>query len=354
MAAILLTTCAARGQEQYFERPSFKPHFTFHWDALARYDAIDHLRVRPDIERGRFELRPELDLEFSDRFLLGVRAVGDLGTDSNEENARNFDNYRSRGSSIERYYLVAKPGAWVLHAGSFGMPLVATEMLWDHDIQTAGLAAQWQVPAGSSTLTLAAAIFRGPQREGDRTRLAAGQLVWRAGDPGRLAIEAAVSYWHIDPERLKPAYIRQNYSVLRGGNRDYLSLYRILDGLLRLRFFAGSVPMTISLDALVNTGVREEAADDDTAFEGIVAAGRVGIPGDWRVFYTYQYVARDAVLGAYNTDDWWFHSWYQGHRAGVAFTVLPRLFVQGTVTFQRRLDLKSTLNRVTVDLVKMF
>jgi len=38
----------------------------------------------------------------------------------------------------------------------------------------------------------------------------------------------------------------------------------------------------------------------------------------------------------------------------VAVTILPEVFVQATVMFQKRLDLPVTLNRVTVDLVKMF
>ncbi len=350
-----MVAAAAGAQEpQYFPPASGKPQFTFRWDALARYDQIYHLRARPGVERGRFEVRPELAFEFSDRFKIGVRAVGNLGTDENPDNARNFDNYRSRGASIERYYLEAKPGQWTIRAGSFGMPLLTTEMLWDRDIQTGGLAVAWEIPAGSSTVTLAAAGFYGPQREGDRTRIGAGQVVWRTGDPDHLAIEAAASYWHFEPDRLKAPYIRQNYFVLREGKRDYLSRYRIVDGILRLRFAAASLPVTVSLDGARNLGVRDEATGDKSAFEGSLAVGRLGTPGDWRVFYTYQYVERDAVLGAYNTDDWWFHSWHRGHRVGVAVTVFPQVFLQGTVMFQKRLDLTTTLNRVTVDLVKMF
>jgi hypothetical protein len=60
------------------------------------------------------------------------------------------------------------------------------------------------------------------------------------------------------------------------------------------------------------------------------------------------------VAGAYNTDDWWFHSRYTGHRTGVALTLLPQIYVQGTFLVQRRLDLQTWLNRITVDLVKMF
>jgi hypothetical protein len=326
----------------------------FAWDALLRYDKIDHLRVRPDIERGRFEVRPELDLVFSDRFRIGVRAVGDYGTDENTQNVRNFDNYRSRGASIERYYLEAKPGRWTIRAGSFGMPLLATEMLWDHDIQTLGVAVAHEVPVGKSTLTLAAAGFYGPQRERDHTAIGAGQFVWRMGDPDRFALEAAASYWHFDPDLNVPDFWRQNYVVVVGGSLKYVSRYRVADAILRLQFPAAGLPVTVSLDGAKNFGVRGAAEGDGDAFEASLVLGRLSSPGDWRVFYTYQYVQQDAVLGAYNTDDWWFHSWYRGHRTGLAITILPRVFVQGSVMFQRRLDLKHTLNRINLDLVKMF
>jgi hypothetical protein len=349
---------AARAQEEQYFAPAQKPRVTFQWDALARYDDIYHLsrpyHLENDVERGRFEFRPELGLEFSDRFRVGVRAVGDLGTDRNEDNAPNFDNYRSRGATIERWYLEAKPGSFRIDAGSFGMPLVATEMLWDRDIQTPGLAAAWELAAGQSTLTLVGAGFYGPQREGDRTRIGAAQIVWRFGDPGRLAVEAAGSYWYFDPERLKPAYIRQNVSVVRGEVLAYASHFRIVDATVRLRFPIARAPATVSFDLVRNTATASESDRQNSAFEATFALGRVGRPGDWRALYQFQYVERDAVLGAYNTDDWWFHSWYRGHRAAVAFTFLPDVFLQGSVVLQKRLDARYWLNRVIVDLVKLF
>ncbi len=366
LAAALLVSAAARAQTptptpapapeaQYFEPPAEKPHFVFQWDALGRYDSIYHLRARPDIERGRFEVRPELDFVVSDRFKIGARAVGDLGTDRNEDNGPNFDNYRSRGATLERYYIEAKPGPLVLRGGSFGMPLLATEMLWDHDIQTPGASAAWEILAGDSTLTIAGAGFYGPQREGDHTRIGAGQIVWRRGDADRFQAEVAGAYWDFEPDDLRPSYIRQNYFTLNaGGQRVYVSRFHVADLIVRLRFPVGKLPLLVSLDGLKNYGVRGVARGDGDGFEGSVAVGRLGAPGDWRFFYTYQYVERDALPGAYNTDDWWFHTWYRGSRAGLAITVLPKVFVQGTVMLQRRLDLPITLNRITVDLVKMF
>jgi len=342
-------------EPQYFEQPAQRPHLEFLWDALARYDSIYHLRVRPDIERGRFEVRPELDFVVSDRFKVGVRAVGDLGTDHNENNGPNFDNYRSRGTTIERYFVEGRPGQFVIDAGAFGMPLLATEMLWDHDIQTPGAAVSWEIPAGASTVTVSGAGFYGPQRQGDQTRIGVGQVVWRHGDRDRFQTEIAGSYWHFEPDDLKNTYFRQNYfTVDNNGQRHFVSDFHEADLLLRLRFPIGRVPVLLSFDAVKNFGTRGVAKDDADAFEGNVTVGRVGNPWDWRFFYTFQYVERDALMGAYNTDDWWFHTWYKGSRVGIAITVLPRLFVQGSLMFQKRLDLPVTLNRVMVDLVKMF
>ena len=349
--AFLLISSFAAAQEQYFEEGAAKPHVTFQWDYLARYDSIYHLRLRPDIERGRFELRPELGLAVSDRFRVGVRAVADLGTDRNEDNAPNFDNYRSRGVTLDRWYVEAKPGPVVILAGRFGMPLVSSEMLWDRDIQTPGAAVAWSTPAGSSSLTLTAAGFVGPQREGDRTRIIAGQGVWRWGDPASFALEAAAAYWHFDFHDLNPHYLRQNYTTVVNGQLEYLSRYHLADALVRARFPLGPLPVTISLDGIHNFG---SPTDETNAIEATLAFGRLGSPGQWRFFYIFQHVERDALPGAYNTDDWWFHSWAQGHRIGAGVTVLPNVFVQGALVFQRRLDRNTWLNRLTIDLVKMF
>jgi len=350
-AGLLLGIPAAAQQSEYFEPPAPRPKFTLRWEALFRYDSIYQLRVRPDIERGRFEVRPELGYEPSDRFKVAVRAVGNLGTDDNRENARNFDNYRSDGASLDRWYVQARPGAWTILAGRFGVPLVSSEMLWDKDVQTPGASVSRQIATGGSTLTLTGAAFYGPQREGDRSKIVAGQAVWRGGDANRLAFEGAASYWDFDLDHLKSPYVRQNSPEAYAGGQRFESGFRFADLLLRFRFLALAMPVTVSLDGIHNF---DASGGNGDAFEGAIAVGSVGTPGKWRAFYMYQYVERDAVVGAYNTDDWWFHSRYRGHRAGVAVTVLPQVFVQGAVVFQRRLDLKATLNRITVDLVKMF
>ena len=85
-----------------------------------------------------------------------------------------------------------------------------------------------------------------------------------------------------------------------------------------------------------------------------MTAGALGTPGQFRASYGYQYIQRDAMVGAYNSDDWWYHTWYEGHRVALAWTFLPGVYLQTAFTVQRRLDQQYWLNRYLVDLVKMF
>jgi hypothetical protein len=336
--------------------------FEFRWDALVRYDVIDLDRQGPvpNIHRWRTEARPELDWLASDRFRLGVRAVGDLASDSNATNTARFDNYRSNGVALDRAYLEARPGGFLLSAGQFGMPLRATEMLWDHDLPVLGGAAAWRRPAGAtSALTLAGGFFYGPQRGHDESHIVAAQATWEAGDPARVALDWSESYWRFTHlNRVGHSYLRQNepgsYVPIPGysGSR-YANDFRLVDSIARIRI-GGSwrFPLSLSVDWVHNFGAELHAYADGVEVAGRI--GREGAPGDVQIFDVYQYVDRDAVVGAYNTDDWWFHSWYVGHRVGFSVTVAPQIAIRPSVVFQRRQDRQHYLNRYLLDLVKIF
>jgi hypothetical protein len=351
--AILLGPAVAYAQEsQYFEEPPAKPHFELLWDFLARYDHIDHLSYYPPISRGRFELRPEVDFVTSGRFRLGVRGVFDYGTEPNIDNALYEDNYVSRGAYVDRYFLLWTPGAWTFRAGAFAQPVVASEMLWDHDIQTPGGAVSYTRQLDSTaSLTLTAAGFYSPQRYSDESILGVGQFVWKSGEQSRFAIQASAAFWNLDMRDVDPRYYRENRVVFVNGNLAYQSKFQLLDLFVKLQFPIGGLPVTVSLDGIHNFGA---VGPGSNAYEAAVSVGSVGTPRNWRAFFVYQYIGRDALVGAYNTDDWWWHTWAEGYRAGFAYTILPMVYLQPAFVLQRRLDYAFWINRVTVDLVKMF
>ena len=352
--AALLCAVAARAQEpSYFEEPAAKPRFTFQWDFLARYDNISHIQYYPPITRGRFELRPQVGFATSGNFQLGVRGVFDYGTEPNIDNAFYEDNYVSRGAYVDRYFLLWTPGAWTVQAGAFALPVAASETLWDkYDIQTPGAAVSYAQPLGkTSGLTFTAGGFYSPQRYRDESILGVGQVLFHAGEESRFAVQASASFWSMDMRNMDPQYYRENRVVLRNGKLAYQSQFELLDLLVKIQFPVGPLPITLSLDFIHNFGAPDRIAN---AYEAGVIVGNVGTPRTWRAFFVYQYIGRDALVGAYNTDDWWWHTWAEGYRFGFSYTIFPMIYVQPAVVFQRRLDYNYWINRVTVDLVKMF
>ena len=354
LAALLAASKAAAQEEpQYFEEPKEKPHFTFQWDFLARYDNISHLQYYEDISRGRFELRPQVGFATSPEFQIGVRGVFNYGTEKNIDNALYQDNYVSRGAYVDRYFVEWTPDAWMLQAGAFALPVAASEMLWDkYDIQTPGAAASWVGRVGpTSTLTFTAAGIYSAQRYRDESILGVGQVLWKSGEESRFAVQASGSFWNMDMRNVDPQYYRENRVVIQDGRLTYQSKYQLVDLLVKLQFPVARLPVTLSLDYIHNFGAPGKIAN---AYEAGVMVGNVGTPNTWRAFFIYQYIGRDALVGAYNTDDWWWHTWAEGYRFGASYTIFPMVYVQPAVVFQRRLDYYSWINRVTVDLVKMF
>jgi hypothetical protein len=354
-ALLLLIAASAAAQDapQYFEEPKEKPHFTFQWDFLARYDNISHIQYYENIQRGRFEFRPEVDFATSGTFRLGVRGVFNYGTEQNYDNALYEDNYVSRGAYVDRYFLLWTPGAWTVQAGAFALPVAASEMLWDkYDIQTPGAAVSYVDRLGpTSTLTFTGGGFYSPQRYEDESILGVGQVLWNSGEESRFAVQASASFWNMDMRHVNPQYYRENRVVFQDGRLAYQSRFQLADLLVKLQFPVARLPVTVSLDFVHNFGAPGRIAN---AWEAGVAVGTVGTPNTWRAFFTYQYIGRDALVGAYNTDDWWWHTWAEGYRFGVSYTIFPLIYVQPAVVFQRRLDYDYWINRVTVDIVKMF
>jgi len=351
LAVLLLSALPASAQEpQYFQEPDHKPLFSWRWDFLARYDRVDHWPYYEPMDRGRFELRPEIDADPLPNLRLGVRAVFDYGTEDHEDPF--YDNFINRGANLDRLYFVWRPGEFTIRGGKFGMPLMATEMMWDRDLQTPGGAVSWTpMSVAGGALTFAGAFFYGPQHFGDTSRIGVGQIAGHFAFEGGLELEGSASYWGYQMRDIEAAYFRQNTLSLEPGAPHYASDFHVADLLVRLRFPLGSVPVAVSLD-----GVRNFAAAEGrrNAFDGSVTAGALGTPGQFRASYGYQYIQRDAMVGAYNSDDWWYHTWYEGHRVAVAWTFLPNVYLQGAFTIQRRLDTTYWVHRYLVDLVKMF
>ena len=325
------------------------PKFSFRWDFLARYDNVQHLHGYEKISRGRFELRPEIDFDPWSDFRIGVRGIFDYGTDKYAYPEQ--DNYISRWASADRWYVLWTPGTFALRAGRFGMPLAASELFWDRDIQTPGIAAVLhdsgrRLDALGRRLLRPAALQRPDAHRGRPGRC--GRTAIRRGSRSRRLSRSGGSS-RGSSSRL---YFRENTTTTVNGELAFTSKFNVGDLFLRLRFPIGTVPILVSLDGFMNFSANN---NQKLAYEGRRRRrpGRHarGVSGAFTPTSTSSGTPR---WGPTTRDDWWYHTWYEGHRVGVAWTFLPRLYLQASFSTQRRLDVHDWVNRVLVDLVKMF
>jgi hypothetical protein len=340
-------------QPEYFVPPVSASRIEFNWDAMVRWDDIllSKQSPAPDIERWRSFVRPELDWFATERFMVGMRLGVEWSSDDNLTNDRRMDNYRSDNFWIDRAYIQASAGAFTFWGGIVPMPIRATEMLWDHDIQVPGAAVSYFHPFAPETgLTLTGGYFYGPQREHDHSHNGAFQAVLNLGPPGGVFVNWSESFWTFtNLDNTATHFIRQN---TQGPPGQYASEFRLIDSLVTLTVPIGKVPATLSVDWVHNFGAIE--SEYSNGYEVALVVGQTGNPGNVQFFNVWQYIEQDAVLGAYNSDDWWFHTWYDGDRVGVAVTVLPQVVIRPSVVFQHRLDREHYLNRYLVDFVKIF
>ena len=87
-----------------------------------------------------------------------------------------------------------------------------------------------------------------------------------------------------------------------------VSDYRILDLNGGLAFELAGQPLRLGFDLAHNFGADDQA----DAARGELVWGDSDQRGAWELGYAYQRIQRDAAMAAFNSDDWWFHSWVRG------------------------------------------
>ena len=192
--AALCGSAAARGpgRPQYFEEPAASRTSRSVGLPRALRPHRPPATTDPTSSRGRFEVRPEVDFDVSDRFASACAASSTTARRRTPTTRATSTTTSRAGAYVDRYYVAAgRPGAWTMRAGAFGMPLVASEMLWDHDIQTPGGAVSYRDrgPATLDAHVLGRRLLR-PAEQGDQSRIGVGQVVWQHGRPA-LVLEAA-------------------------------------------------------------------------------------------------------------------------------------------------------------------
>jgi len=292
---------------------------TRHWsafgDLLLRAEQTTDIPARSDdLERLRSRLRFGTHGGFGD-FELGAALEAALGSDSNRNNRRNLDNERSDDVNLDQFYLGYRIGEdSQLRFGKAPLPLALTPMLWDADLRPVGVSVAHSLVIGSwQRLSAVAGYFAGDHRYGDDSRLQAAQLGWHWHEGGTLALDAALAW--IDFSDLGDLVIAGLARTNRRGGERFLHRFELLDAQLGVNARIHDWPLQARVDWVRNTA----APDQDQGVRISFGVGDSRRAGGFELAGAYQRIERDAVLAAFNDDDWWFHSFARGSTASLGY-----------------------------------
>lgn len=348
--AVLALASAASGQAVYQQQPN--KAVTFAGDTLARYEWTRNVPSGGELvnlDRYRVQLRPRLELRFGP-IELGAGGEFNYSDDENDVPPEGEplliirDNYRSRDARLDLAYLKLTLGPLTAQGGRFLMPIPFTEMIWDRDLRPQGGAASVTLGEATSPARLALhGIYAQGSHvfddEGDYTQIeglnpgstemfggAAELSLGRAGESQLHVMGAYLQYDTLNG--LEPAIRRQNNRVagLIAGE------YHVWDVVGRLTR-GGQLPLQLVVDYCWNS----EFDQDNKGLWFTAVIGATGVSRG-ELAYTYAKLDKNATLAAYNSDDFFWGTGWEGHRIDLGLSTTKKNSVHGIAQWQRFKD----------------
>ncbi|MEM9533712.1 MAG: hypothetical protein AAGA23_22510 [Pseudomonadota bacterium] len=313
--------------------------------ARLRADQVEDLPNGDDVDRARFHGLFGARYVGWDRFEFGAAVKVANGTDRNSDNVRFLDNEESDEVNLGEAYLRYFPGADTLvEVGLTPLPLNLTPTVWDHDLRTWGASVQQDFFIRDfDRLSLLAGTFRGMHIDETGTELNAAQVSWEIleGAPKGGAIRLA----YLDFDELTPLIGDGRTRTNRVEAGELVNDYELLDLQLELLWPTRFGGLLTQVDLTQNLG----ADEDDQAARFSLVMGNAARDGGWEVGYSLQRVQREAVMAAFNEDDWWFPSAMRGYMPWVSYGISPNLHVRLAAFIERRDDRPEHLKRLLLD-----
>lgn len=241
------------------------------------------------------------------------------------------DNYRSRDARLDLAYGKVKLGPVSARGGRFFMPIPFTEMIWDRDLRPQGGAAALELQSqGSGTRFALHGIYAtGSHVYEDESVMYGGALELRlAGGPDS-SLQIVGSYLQFeDLNEIEPAIRRQSSRVAGLIVNDY----QVVDVVARITR-GGQLPLQLVADYCWNTALDENN-------RGLWLSAVMGDLGTSRARaeYTYAKVDKDATVAAFNSDDFFWGTGWEGHRADLGTGTVKSSSVHAIAQWQRFKD----------------
>ena len=329
------------------DQPKTSP-WTWFGDVLVRGDHTANIPRPVDstidrvFGRGRFGVLydPIPNLEFGGAIKLAV------ANNPNSDDRSYNENERSNDINLDQFFVRWKPNDTTsVLLGKSVFPLELTPMVWDSDLRPIGASAETSISVNSlDRLQFTVGYFAGDLLYGDDSRIGAAQAAyrWHEGEP----VNGAVIVSYLDFTDLEQLTLQGlSRSNLRIGNQ-LVSDYRLFDTQFVGRMRPWGMPLEARIDLLRNLG----ADSQRDAARGSIVLGDRRQPHGWEFGFAAQRIQRDAAMAAFNSDDWWFHSFARGVMPWIGYGFDATWSMRLAEFHERRDGVSDYTDRVLLDL----
>lgn len=320
---VLVPAAAAAQEPPAATQPQQQYSFEFKIDALARQewtrDIFDAPDSSHDEHRWRLRAKPRIEAGFGP-VVLGLGGDFNYSSDKNNDPppappTPQRDNYDSRSARLDLAFGSLRLGPLRLQGGRMALPVPLTEMLWDRDLRAQGGAATLELRDLGAVKSLSATGVYSLREHvfdvGDTTLLLlSGETTLTSPTGSELQLMASfLKFTEFDAAKpVEPMLRRQNARTAGG---ELAGPFEVVDLVARFRS-TGQAPLQLVADYCWN---RALAADNKGLWLAVVLGSILTTPA--RLEYTYANVDKDATLGAFANDDFFWATGWQGHRADI-------------------------------------
>jgi len=291
--------------------------WTWFGDLMLRGDRVTGIPRPVDPSFTRYFGRGRFGVLFDPIPALQFGAAIKLADASNpnSDDRRNNHNERSNDAALDQAFLRWNLGETAsLLLGKAEFPLQLSPLLWDQDLRPIGASFNASTAVGEfDRLQFIGGYFAGNLMYGDDSRIGAvqGAYQWHEGAP----VNGSVVVSYLDFSDLRQLTVQGLSRTNRRVGPVLVSDYRLLDLQFVGRTQAWSKPLELRLDLVRNLGADDQR---DGARVSAVLGDSRNVQG-WEFGLAGQRLGRDAAMAAFNSDDWWFHSWARGVMPWVAY-----------------------------------
>lgn len=331
-------------------------------DLLLRQDWVRSWRPDGDNEsRLLARLRYGPTWQIDDQWTLGAALKVNESSIGNEYLVDYNDNQRPRDLALDTLYMSYAPTEYqLLEAGKDALPLNLSRMVWDPNLRPAGFTYAAKEPFGDDSVRLVAGAYLAQYLSGDQSRIGALQADLRFDDPGAVHPEFVLSYLHFthlddlvltgedrgNPTLLGPGPCTGTGCLSVAIPDRFADQYELADLQFALHV-DGDVPFRMLLDADKNLGA---VAGHDRGARAEFALGDGNHAGGNELGLAVERMQQSAVLGAFNSDEWWFHAGSHGVMLWYAYGWSDRVRLQASWFHEQPDGSWHHWNRVLLDL----